>query len=64
MQNPNMQNSFMKNPNMQNPAMQNPNMQNNNNNKNIYLPPKNTSTVMLGTGDYVYSNSGNTKVKI
>ena len=33
---------------------------NNNNNKNIYLPPKNTSTVMLGTGDYVYSNSGNT----
>ena len=36
------------------------NNNNNNNNKNIYLPPKNTSTVMLGTGDYVYSNSGNT----
>ena len=30
---------------------------------NIYLPPKNTSTVMLGTDDYEYSNSGNTKVK-
>ena len=38
----------------------NPDNNNNNNNKNIYLPPKNTSTVMLGTGDYVYSNSGNT----
>ena len=37
---------------------------NNNNNKNIYLPPKNMSTVMLGTGDYMYSNSGNTKVRI
>ena len=37
---------------------------NNNNNKNIYLPPKNMSTVMLGTGDYMYSNSGNTKVII
>ena len=37
-----------------------PQNNNNNNNKNIYLPPKNTSTVMLGTGDYVYSNSGNT----
>ena len=34
------------------------------NNKNIYLPPKNMSTVMLGTGDYMYSNSGNTKVRI
>ena len=41
-----------------------PQNNNNNNNKNIYLPPKNTSTVMLGTGDYVYSNSGNTKVII
>ena len=30
---------------------------------NIYLSPKNTSTVMLGTEDYEYSNSGNTKVK-
>ena len=37
---------------------------NNNNNKNIYLPPKNMSTVMLGTGDYMYSNSGNTKARI
>ena len=27
------------------------NNNNNNNNKNIYLPPKNTSTVKLGTGD-------------
>ena len=36
------------------------NNNNNNNNKNIYLPPKNTSTVMLGTGDQLYSNSGNT----
>ena len=25
---------------------------------------KNMSTVMLGTGDYMYSNSGNTKVRI
>ena len=37
---------------------------NNINNTNIYLPPKNMSTVMLGTGDYMYSNSGNTKVRI
>ena len=30
----------------------------------MYLPPKNTSTVMFSTDDYEYSNSGNTKVKI
>ena len=30
----------------------------------MYLPPKNTSTVMFSTDDYEYSNSKNAMVKI